>query len=235
MRRWLTIVIGGVILLQGCVSDNNADTKSQEKEVREFMDMNEQLLQAAERKETETIKRLIEEGVDINTKDSDGRTAAMIAAYNNDVETAKVLIKAGADVNIQDNMQNNPFLYAGAEGYVEILKLTIEAGADPAIINRYGGTALIPASEHGHIDAIKELLTKTDIDVNHVNDLGWTALLEAIILNDGNVKQQQTVQLLIDHGADVNIPDDNNVTPLQHAREKGFKEIERILLTAGAK
>ncbi len=228
-------MIGGVILLQGCVSDNNADTKSQEKEVREFMDMNEQLLQAAERKETETIKRLIEEGVDINTKDSDGRTAAMIAAYNNDVETAKVLIKAGADVNIQDNMQNNPFLYAGAEGYVEILKLTIEAGADPAIINRYGGTALIPASEHGHIDAIKELLTKTDIDVNHVNDLGWTALLEAIILNDGNVKQQQTVQLLIDHGADVNIPDDNNVTPLQHAREKGFKEIERILLTAGAK
>ncbi|WP_430538244.1 ankyrin repeat domain-containing protein [Cytobacillus oceanisediminis] len=235
MRGWLTIVIGGVILLQGCVSDNNADTKTQEKEVREDMDMSESLLQAAERRETETIKRLIEEGADINKKDSDGRTAAMIAAYNNDVETAKVLIKAGADVNIQDNMKNNPFLYAGAEGYVEILKLTIEAGADPAIMNRYGGTALIPASEHGHIDAIKELLTKTDIDVNHVNDLGWTALLEAIILNDGNVIQQQTVQLLIDGGADVNIPDGNNVTPLQHAREKGFKEIEQILLTAGAK
>ncbi|WP_082341084.1 ankyrin repeat domain-containing protein [Sporosarcina globispora] len=235
MRRWLSIVIGGVILLQGCASDNNADTNTQEKGVGVEMDMNEQLLQAAERKETETIERLIEEGADINKKDSDGRTAIMIATYNNDVETAKVLIRAGADVNIQDNMKNNPFLYAGAEGYVEILKLTIEAGADPAIINRYGGTALIPASEHGHIDAIKELLTKTDIDVNHVNDLGWTALLEAIILNDGNVKQQQTVQLLIDYGADVNIPDGNNVTPLQHAREKGFQEIEQILLTAGAK
>ncbi|WP_394138951.1 ankyrin repeat domain-containing protein [Cytobacillus oceanisediminis] len=235
MRGWLTIVIGGVILLQGCVLDNNAETKTQEKEVREEMDMNEPLLQAVERKETETIKRLIEKGVDLNKKDSDGRTATMIATYNNDVETAKVLIKAGADVNNQDNMKNNPFLYAGAEGYVEILKLTIEAGADPAIMNRYGGTALIPASEHGHIDAIKELLTKTDIDVNHINDLGWTALLEAIILNDGNVKQQQTVQMLIDHGADVNIPDRNNVTPLQHAREKGLKEIEQILLTAGAK
>jgi ankyrin repeat protein len=235
MRRWLTIVIGGVILLQGCVSDNNADTKTQEKEVREDMDMSEPLLQAAERRETETIKRLIEEGADLNKKDSDGRTATMIATYNNDVETAKILIKAGADFNIQDNMKNNPFLYAGAEGYVEILKLTIEAGADPVIINRYGGTALIPAAEHGHIDAIKELLNKTDIDVNHVNDLGWTALLEAIILNNGNVKQQQTVQLLIDHGADVNTPDRKNVTPLQHAREKGFKEIEQILLRAGAK
>jgi uncharacterized protein len=235
MWRWLTIVIGGIILLQGCVSDNDAEPNTQEKEIRVEIDMNEQLIQAAERKETETLKRLIEEGVDINTKDSEGRTATMIATYNNDVETAKVLIKAGADVNIQDNMKNNPFLYAGAEGYVEILKLTIEAGADPAMINRYGGTALIPASEHGHIDAIKELLTKTDIDVNHVNYLGWTALMEAIVLNNGDERQQQAIQLLIDHGADVNIPDRNNVTPLQHAREKEFKEIEQILLTAGAK
>ncbi|MGG0287716.1 ankyrin repeat domain-containing protein [Peribacillus butanolivorans] len=235
MWRWLTIVIVGIILLQGCVSDNDADPNTQEKEIRVEIDMNEQLIQAAERKETETIKRLIEEGVDINTKDSEGRTATMIATYNNDVETTKVLIKAGADVNIQDNMKNNPFLYAGAEGYVEILKLTIEAGADPAMINRYGGTALIPASEHGHIDAIKELLTKTDIDVNHVNDLGWTALMEAIVLNNGGERQQQAIQLLIDHGADVNIPDRNNVTPLHISREKEFKEIEQILLKAGAK
>ncbi|MFF2286622.1 ankyrin repeat domain-containing protein [Peribacillus butanolivorans] len=235
MWRWLTIVIVGIILLQGCVSDNDADPNTQEKEIRVERDINEQLIQAAERKETETIKRLIEEGVDINTKDLEGRTATMIATYNNDVETTKVLIKAGADVNIQDNMKNNPFLYAGAEGYVEILKLTIEAGADPAMINRYGGTALIPASEHGHIDAIKELLTKTDIDVNHVNDLGWTALMEAIVLNNGGERQQQAIQLLIDHGADVNIPNRNNVTPLQHSREKEFKEIEQILLKAGAK
>ncbi|WP_438824807.1 ankyrin repeat domain-containing protein [Bacillus sp. JJ1532] len=227
--------MGGIGLLQGCVSDNDAEPNKQEKEVRVEIDMNEQLIQAAERKETETIKRLIDEGVDINTKDSEGRTATMIATYNNDVETAKVLIKAGANVNIQDNMKNNPFLYAGAEGYVEILKLTIEAGADPAMINRYGGTALIPASEHGHIDAIKEILSKTDIDVNHVNDLGWTALMEAIVLNNGGERQQQAIQLLIDHGADVNIPDRNNITPLQHAREKEFKEIEQILLKAGAK
>ncbi|MNZ93033.1 Ankyrin repeats (3 copies) [compost metagenome] len=85
------------------------------------------------------------------------------------------------------------------------------------------------------MDVIQELLTKTDIDVNHVNHLGWTALLEAIILNNGDERQQQTVQLLIDHGADVNIPDHDGVTPLQHAHEKGFKEIEQILLKAGAK
>ncbi|TQR14723.1 ankyrin repeat domain-containing protein [Psychrobacillus soli] len=40
---------------------------------------------------------------------------------------------------------------------------------------------------------------------------------------------------LIQHRADVNLPDKNNVTPLQHAHVRGFKEIEEILLTAGAK
>ncbi|WP_285766332.1 ankyrin repeat domain-containing protein [Peribacillus sp. SI8-4] len=195
--------------------------------------MNEQLLQAAEKGDTETINSLIEDGADIDLQDSKGRTAIMIAAYHNDLKTAKILIAAGADVNIQDDMKNNPFLYAGAEGYLEILRATIDAGADPAMTNRYGGTALIPASEHGYVSVIKELLNQTDIDINHVNNLGWTALLEAIILNDGD-EQQQTVQLLLDHGADVNIADHDKVTPLQHARMKGLKDIERMLLKEGA-
>ena len=67
-----------------------------------------------------------------------------------------------------------------------------------------------------------------------MNNLGWTALMEAIILNNGNQVQQETVQLLIDYGADVTIPDKNNVTPLQHARKKGFKEIEQLLVDGGA-
>ena len=229
----LTIVIGCLFILQGCVLDNEVELNKQEKETRKGM--NEQLIQAVARNETDRIRRLIEQGADLNTQDSEGRTATMIATYNNDVETAKILIEAGADVNIQDDMKNSPFLYAGAEGYIDILKLAIEAGADPSITNRYGGTALIPASEHGYVEVIKELLTKTDIDVNHINDLGWTALLEAIILNNGDGKQQETVKLLIDHGADVSIPDNGSMTPLQHAREKGFKEIEQILLSAGAK
>ncbi|MCM3112409.1 ankyrin repeat domain-containing protein [Lederbergia lenta] len=197
--------------------------------------LDEGLIQAVEREDTDVVSKLVKDGADINAQDSKQRTATMIATYNNDVSTAKVLIEAGADVDIQDDMLNNPFLYAGAEGYLEILKLTIQAGADPTITNRYGGTALIPASEHGYVDVVNELLTNTDIDVNHINDLGWTALLEAVILGDGSKKQQQTIQLLIEYGADVNIPDNNNVTPLTHAQERGFKEMKEILLNAGAK
>ncbi|GHI00562.1 hypothetical protein AM1BK_41040 [Neobacillus kokaensis] len=197
--------------------------------------MNEQFFRAAKKGDIKEIIKLLEQGVDINSKDHQGRTALMIATYENDINTAKVLVENGADVNIQDNMKNNPYLYAGAEGYLDILKLTIEAGADTKIVNRYGGTALIPASEHGYVDVVKQLLETTDVDVNHINNLGWTALLEAIILNDGGKKQQETIKLLIEHGADVNIPDSNGVTPIAHAQEKGFVEIEKILLDAGAK
>ncbi|KFN03601.1 ankyrin repeat domain-containing protein [Bacillus clarus] len=188
------------------------------------------LLTATEKKETNTVISLLKKGANINTTDSKGRTPLMIATYENDIKTAKALIDAGADVNIQDDMKNNPFLYAGAEGYLDILTLTIDAGADPALTNRYGGTALIPASEHGYIDVIKELLTRTNIDVNHVNNLGWTALMEAIVLSNGDETQQQVIRLLIEHGADVNIPDHDGVTPLQHARTHNFKVIEKILL-----
>ncbi|UVI30196.1 ankyrin repeat domain-containing protein [Paenibacillus spongiae] len=229
MRKWLMLALGCIFVLQGCVSNDRKEPERQE------VPMDKQLIQASERGEIETIAKLIQEGANVNAQDAKGRTATMIATYNNDAATVKVLIEAGADVNIQDDMKNSPFLYAGAEGYLEILKLTIGAGADPSITNRYGGTALIPASEHGYVDVVKELLTNTDINVNHINNLGWTALMEAVILNDGGEKQQQTVQLLIDHGADVNIPDNNKVTPLQHAQVKGFKEIEQILLKAGAK
>lgn len=223
-----------LFILVGCQSSVTSENLNKNQIVKADS-MKEQFFKAVEKGNIAEINNLINNGVNINSQDDLGRTAIMIAAYANDVETAKALIEKGADVNIQDNMKNNPFLYSGAEGYIEILKLTIEAGANPKLLNRYGGTALIPASEHGFVEVVKELLENTEINVNHVNNLGWTALMEAIVLNDGGRKQQETIKLLIKHGADVNIPDSEGVTPLQQAKERNFSEIEKILLQAGAK
>ena len=193
------------------------------------------MILAAEAGDTPTVLDLLAAGAALDGQDERGRTAVMAATHGNRVETVRALIAAGADINLRDRRSDNPFLYAGAEGLLEILQLTIAAQADTRLTNRFGGTALIPAADRGHVEIVAELLTRTDVDVNHINNLGWTALLEAIILSDGGVRHQQIVQLLVDHGADVTIADFEGVTPLAHAQQRGFAEIAAILQQAGAR
>ena len=197
--------------------------------------MNEKLIQAAERGDTATVLQLLAAGAAINSRDRAGRTAVMAATHGNQVETVQALIAAGADINLQDNRQDNPFLYAGAEGLLAILKLTIAAGADTKLTNRFGGTALIPAAERGPVAVVAELLNHTDVDVNHVNNLGWTALLEAIILGDGGPERTAVVRLLIEAGADVNLADRQGLTPLAHAEQRGQRAVADLLRRAGGK
>jgi len=199
------------------------------------MQENERLIGAAEQGDTALVLKLIEAGADINARDARGRTAVMAATHGNRIETVGALLKAGADVNIRDAMLDNPFLYAGAEGLLEILKLCIAAKADTKLTNRYGGSALIPACERGHVAVVEELLAHTDVNINHVNNLGWTGLLEVVILSNGGPAHQQIVQILLDHGVDVNLADKDGVTPLQHARKRGFTAIAQMLEKAGAR
>jgi ankyrin repeat protein len=198
------------------------------------MDRDQGLIAAAAQNEVETVRRLLAEGASISARDARGRTALLAATYPNHVEPAKLLIEAGADVNAQDDLQNSALLLAGAEGFLEILKLTLTANPDFKVYNRYGGTALIPACERGHVEVVQVLL-ETEIDIDHVNRLGWTALLEAIILSDGGPRHQEIVRLLVGAGANVNLADREGVTPLQHARRKGFSVIVRTLEAAGAR
>jgi ankyrin repeat protein len=197
-------------------------------------DMNEtRLHMAAANNDDATIRSLLLEKVEIDARDSDGRTALLLATHRNHIEVARALIEAGADVNAKDNIHDSAYLYAGARGHLEILKMALAHGADLKSTNRYGGTALIPASERGHVETVRTLI-KAGVDVDHINKLGWTALLEAIILGNGGASHQQIVQLLVDAKTNVNIADRDGVSPLRHARNRGFSEIEQILVKGGA-
>jgi ankyrin repeat protein len=172
---------------------------------------------------------------ELEAVDGDGRTPLLIATRANDVEAARALITAGADVNAKDRISDTPFLYAGAEGRLEILRLILATGkANLADTNRYGGNALIPAAHHGHPETVRELL-KTKIAIDHVNRLGWTALLETIILTDGGPVHQDILAQLIAAGADVNLADGEGVNPLTHARQRGYAEMVQMLEKAGAR
>ena len=170
---------------------------------------------------------------DLEARDGQGRSALLLATHANNVEIARALIDAGADVNARDAIKDTPYLYAGAEGRDEILKAILATGrANLKDTNRYGGTALIPAADHGHPSTVS-ILIDAGVDIDHVNNLGWTALLEAVILGDGGPIYQEIVGLLIDAGAQ-QIPDRDGVTPLDHAKRRGFEAIAQRI-AAGKK
>jgi len=158
--------------------------------------------------------------------------ALIAAAWGNRVEEARRLIAAGADVNRKDSTQQSAYLIATSEGYLELLRLTLANGADVHSTDSYNGTGLIRAADRGHVEIVRELL-KTPIRIDHVNRLGWTALLEAVILGNGGPRHTETVRLLVAAGANVNLADRQGVTPLAHARSRGYAEIAALLKAAG--
>ena len=154
------------------------------------------------------------------------------AAWDNDLRRARALIAEGADVNAKDNTVQSAYLISTSEGYLQLLDLTLKHRADVDSKDSFDGTGLIRAADRGHAD-IAGRLVQADIKINHINNLGWTALHEAIILGDGSRRYVDTARVLVAAGADLQLPSlRDQISPLQHARSKGHNEIAKVLRTA---
>jgi ankyrin repeat protein len=192
------------------------------------------LIEAAARGDLAEVQRWLRQGTNVNARNANGRTALTAAALGNHLEVARALIAAGADPDSQDDQRNNALLVTGETGNVAMLRVVLKANPNLTRTNRFGGTALIPAADRGHLEYVREIL-KTKINLNYVNNLGWTALLEAIILGDGGPRHTEIVRLLIGAGAEVNLADREGVTPLQHARRRGYTAMVKLLEQAGGR
>jgi ankyrin repeat protein len=157
-----------------------------------------------------------------------------MAVQGDHLAAAEALIKAGSNINAQAANMDTPWLLAGALGRTDMLRLMIHRGPDLSIRNRFGGNALIPACERAHVETVKLLLT-TGIDVDHVNNLGWTCLLEIVILGDGGPRHVEVAQLVLAAGANPNIADKDGVSPLAHAKRKGQREIAQLIANVGGR
>lgn len=232
MRRiqeitWIITLIISAFVFTSCQSSTNNIGKEQlmkEKNIFKAIDLND-------RKE---VEHLLASNIDLEQTNEEGQTPLMLATYLKRNELAILLMKAGANVNAQDAILNSPFLYAGAEGNIELVKEALKHNADFMVLNRYGGTALIPAAEKGHLEMVQLLVNTPNFPIDHVNRLGWTAIMEAVVLSDGGPVQVAIVKSLIEGGVDVNIPDAKGITALTHARNRGFQEIVVSLEKAGA-
>ncbi|GGU96463.1 ankyrin repeat domain-containing protein [Streptomyces bacillaris] len=190
------------------------------------------LLTAARTGDTDGVRTAIEGGARVEARDEELRTPLLLAALGDHVEAARLLVAAGADPDAQDRREDSPWLVTGVTGSVAMLEVLLPAGPDLTLRNRFGGISLIPAAERGHVAYVREVLRRTDTDVDHVNRLGWTALLEAVILGDGGRAHQEVVEALLAAGASPGLPDGDGVTALAHAERRGFAEIAALLRAA---
>ncbi|MEQ4611068.1 ankyrin repeat domain-containing protein [Streptomyces bacillaris] len=190
------------------------------------------LLTAARTGDTDGVRTAIEGGARVDARDEELRTPLLLAALGDHVEAARMLVAAGADPDAQDRREDSPWLVTGVTGSVAMLEVLLPAGPDLTLRNRFGGISLIPAAERGHVAYVREVLRRTDTDVDHVNRLGWTALLEAVILGDGGRAHQEVVEALLAAGASPGLPDGDGVTALAHAERRGFAEIAALLRAA---
>ena len=94
--------------------------------------------------------------------------------------------------------------------------------------SRYDGTALIAAAHLGHDEVVRTLI-RAGAPLDHVNNLGWTALIESIVLGNGGPRHVATLKALVAAGANVNLADRNGETPLQLAKAHGYREMVAIL------
>jgi uncharacterized protein len=192
---------------------------------------NRRLLAAAESGDATAAALALRAGANLETRDARGRTPLLLAVSQDRLEVARLLVYLGADPDALDDQHDTPWLVTGVTGSVDMLEVLLPAGPDLTVPNRFGGTSLIPASERGHVAYVRRAV-RTGIEVNHVNNLGWTALLEAVILGDGSRRYQQIVTILLNAGADPQIADRDGVTPLQHAMRRGHDDVATILRNA---
>ncbi|MGW1143496.1 ankyrin repeat domain-containing protein [Streptomyces sp. NPDC002454] len=190
------------------------------------------LLAAAADGDADAVRDALRAGAAVEARDEHRRTPLLVAALGDHVAAARVLVEAGADPNAQDDRRDSAWLVTGVTGSVPMLRTLLPAGPDVTVRNRFGGVSVIPASERGHLAYVEAVLAETSIDVNHVNDLGWTALLEAVILGDGGEPYRRIVAVLLAAGADPGIADRDGVTALAHAERRGFAELAAVLRDA---
>ncbi len=214
-------IAAGLLSVALCLSAAQAQTPPSAAELAAFRGLHA----AAAQGSIDEVKRLAGTGSDLDERDDNGRTPLHVAAFMGHGSTARALITAGADPSLLDNQRYDAVTIAAVRDDVATLEALLSSGASAKLItSRYDGTALIAAAHLGHDGVVRKLI-EAGAPLDHVNNLGWTALMEAVVLGDGGARHAKTVRALLEAGADPQIADRQGITPLEHARTRGYTGI----------
>ena len=220
MRRLSLIAL--FIGLAGPVSAQTAPSAS---EVAAY----DGLFRAAHEGDVAGIEQLVSQGADVDARDARGRTPVHVAAFASEDEALRALAEAGANMNALEHRAYDVVTIAAVADDPELMSLAIELGNDPGLVTSpYLGTALIAAAHLGHGEVVRRLID-AGAPLDHINNLHWTAVMEAVVLGDGGPDHQAVLDALLSAGADRSLADRDGVTPLEHAEARGFDEmVERL-------
>lgn len=169
------------------------------------------------------------------TRDPHGRTPLHVATHARQRGAVRALLRAGADPGALDRDRYDAVTIAAVADDAETLQVLLAHGASAKLItSRYDGTALIAAAHLGHAGVVQQLIA-AGAPLDHVNNLHWTALIEAIVLGDGGARHQATLRALLDAGASTILVDRSGRTPLYLARDRGYAAMVKMLDAAGAR
>jgi hypothetical protein len=187
------------------------------------------LLAAAARGDATQIKALIANGARPDVRDAYQRTPLHVAAYGGHHEAMRALASAGADPNALEHDRYDMVTIAAVANDVPTLDVALALGASARnVTSRYDGTALIAAAHLGHVEVVRTLI-RAGAPLDHVNNLGWTAVIEAIVLGDGGPRHTETLRALVEAGANVNLADRNGQSPLALATARGYRTMAGLL------
>jgi ankyrin repeat protein len=181
------------------------------------------------------IEKLIAAGEKPNLQDANSRTPLHVAVFRRQQAAAQALLRLGANPNAKDAQQYDIVTIAAVQNDLDMLKLALAGGGSARnITSPYDGTALIAAAHLGHVEVVRTLIA-AGAPLDHVNNLGWTALIEAVVLGNGGKNHIETVEALVKAGADVDIKDRQGATALSHARQRGYSEMIKLLEPASGR
>ena len=190
---------------------------------------------AAHRGDTAALEKLIAARADLNARDAYGRTPVHVATFARQRDALRTLSKAGAQLELLENDRYDAVTIAAVADDDETLRVLLGLGASAKLTtSRYDGTALIAAAHLGHDGVVKQLIA-AGAPLDHVNNLHWTALIEAVVLGDGGPRHQEVVRALLAAGASTRLADRQGNSPLTLAKARGYQVMVQLLEQAGAK